>query len=86
VGLHVAKATRKDEEIVEIRVVDHGPGLDPSVADNLFDPFVTTKTSVGRGMGLTVVRHGLKSLGAEASLEKSDSSGTTFLIRYPLRS
>lgn len=43
-----------------VRVMDNGRGVDESVEESLFDPFVTTKRS-GRGLGLFVVRQLLDS-------------------------
>ncbi len=40
-----------------ISVRDEGPGVDASVSDAAFDPFVTTKAGVrGAGLGLTIAR------------------------------
>lgn len=38
---------------LEIQVIDNGPGIHPSVADRLFEPFASTKSG-GMGLGLTV--------------------------------
>jgi signal transduction histidine kinase len=37
--------------LANIRISDTGPGIDPSVAEHIFDHFVTTK-EIGRGAGL----------------------------------
>lgn len=38
---------------LEIQIVDNGPGLDPAIADRLFEPFASAKQG-GMGLGLTV--------------------------------
>lgn len=38
---------------VRVNVSDTGPGVDPKIADRLFTPFVTTKSS-GMGVGLSL--------------------------------
>lgn len=51
-------------------LTDTGPGVDPSVEDLLFEPFVTTKArGTGRGLGLFVVRQLLDTEGAEIELD-----------------
>ena len=45
-----------------VRFQDNGRGVEESVQESLFDPFVTTKrTGEGRGLGLFVVRRLLDS-------------------------
>ena len=49
-----------DAPVVQIK--DNGRGIDKSVEESLFDPFVTTKrVGEGRGLGLFVVRQLLDS-------------------------
>jgi signal transduction histidine kinase len=50
-----------------VAVEDSGPGIDRSVENSLFEPFVTTKTT-GRGLGLYVVRQLLATDGAGVRL------------------
>jgi two-component system, NtrC family, sensor kinase len=38
-------------DVVEIAILDNGPGLPPELIDQVFEPFVTTKEP-GKGMGL----------------------------------
>lgn len=39
---------------IELCVIDDGPGPPPAIADHLFEPFVSSKSS-GRGLGLALV-------------------------------
>lgn len=73
------------EEEIHIEIKDYGKGIDHSIADNLFDPFVSTKQNVGIGMGLTMVRHGMRNLGGEVYLQaNSGEPGITAILRHPL--
>ncbi|MBL9199422.1 MAG: hybrid sensor histidine kinase/response regulator [Opitutaceae bacterium] len=69
---------------VEVRVADRGRGLDPDVRDKAFEPFVSTKNTVGVGMGLTVARHALRNLGGEVTLVDNIDGGTTAILTHPL--
>ena len=42
-------------ETIETTVADDGPGIDAGIADRMFDPFQTSKSS-GMGMGLSISR------------------------------
>ena len=68
----------------EIRVDDRGHGILPEVRDQLFEPFVSTKHTVGVGMGLTVARHALRNLGGEIIVVDRPDGGASAIIRHPL--
>jgi signal transduction histidine kinase len=68
----------------EIRVDDKGHGILPEVRDQLFEPFVSSKHTVGVGMGLTVARHALRNLGGEISVVDRPGGGASAIIRHPL--
>ncbi len=40
---------------IEIAISDNGPGIDPAIAERVFEPFVTSKKG-GQGLGLALVR------------------------------
>lgn len=67
-------------------LTDTGPGIDPSVEDLLFEPFVTTKArGTGRGLGLFVVRQLLDTEGAEIELDPNrddDGRRRSFRITF----
>ncbi|QDM40059.1 PAS domain S-box protein [Altererythrobacter sp. TH136] len=43
------------DDMASVRVTDTGPGIDPEVANRLFQPFITTKRA-GMGVGLSICR------------------------------
>jgi CheY-like chemotaxis protein len=69
---------------VEIHVVDRSHGIAPEVRDTAFEPFVSTKKSVGVGMGLTLPRHTLRTLGGDVSLSSNADGGATAILCHPL--
>jgi signal transduction histidine kinase len=67
-----------------IHVIDQGTGIAPDVQDKMFEPFITSKTSVGRGMGLTIARHTLRNLGGEVRIKPNPGGGVTATMTHPL--
>lgn len=61
---------------IELRVSDNGPGVDPAMADHLFEPFVTTKKS-GQGLGLALVRRMVRDMNGRIGHDREVSSGFT---------
>jgi two-component system nitrogen regulation sensor histidine kinase GlnL len=47
---------------IELCVIDDGPGAPPELADDMFDPFVSTKKS-GRGLGLAIADKLIRDMG-----------------------
>jgi two-component system sensor histidine kinase/response regulator len=85
VSMHTQIVEKPDDgKFVEIRIVDHGRGLDADIRDKIFEPFVSTKNTVGVGMGLTVARHALRNLGGEVTLVDRPGGGALCTIRHPL--
>ncbi len=67
-----------------IHVEDSGRGIDPEIRDHAFEPFTSTKHTVGVGMGLTVARHSLRNLGGEVTLADRPGGGAVSTLRHPL--
>ena len=67
---------------LEFRVRDNGPGVPEDIAGNLFDPFVTTKSS-GTGLGLAMVAKIVNDHGGVIECE-SQPRRTTFRILMPM--
>ena len=67
---------------LEICVRDNGPGVPADIAGNLFDPFVTSKSS-GSGLGLALVAKVIGDHGGIIECE-SHPRRTTFRVLMPL--
>ncbi|MFK7987682.1 MAG: sensor histidine kinase [Sandaracinaceae bacterium] len=73
-----------DDTHVELAVSDTGPGIDPAIADHLFDPFVTTKPAgEGTGLGLAVCHTLVEQLGGSLDAENAEEGGARFTVRLP---
>jgi putative nucleotidyltransferase with HDIG domain len=69
---------------VEIVFRDSGPGIDASVQETLFDPYVSTKKGEHSGLGLSVAHNIVKSFQGALICESTTGKGTTFRIELPV--
>lgn len=67
-----------------VHVEDGGRGIDPEIKDHAFEPFISSKHTVGVGMGLTVARHAMRNLGGEVTLSENPKGGAIATLRHPL--
>ena len=72
------------QSYVEIIVRDNGPGIEPTILQNLFSPATSTKEGHS-GIGLVVVNTLVKEMGGSISCFSSAASGTEFKILLPRR-
>jgi two-component system sensor kinase FixL len=73
---------RGADSMAVVKVVDTGTGIAPEIADQLFQPFITTK-SQGLGVGLSISRTIVESHGGRIWVEPNPAGGTIF--RFTLR-
>jgi two-component system nitrogen regulation sensor histidine kinase NtrY len=74
------------DELAGVRLIisDTGPGLDPKIRDQIFEPYVTTKTG-GQGLGLAIVRTIISDHGGFIKPFSRPGQGAGFVIELPLR-
>ena len=64
-----------------LRISDTGCGIPEDVQKKIFEPFYTTKGSrQGTGLGLSVVRNIIASVGGKIEVESRQGEGTTFCL------
>ncbi len=79
-------ATRfiEKSQSIAIDVVDNGRGINPSVVDNIFDPFVTDRQAAGgTGLGLSVTYNLVKAHQGDIRFQTKSGQGTTFTVVLP---
>lgn len=68
----------------EIRITDNGEGINPTIKEEIFKPFFTTKAvGEGTGLGLYIVSGIVEAHGGIIQVESEPGEGTEFLITFP---
>ncbi|MBI1367138.1 MAG: HAMP domain-containing protein [Planctomycetes bacterium] len=67
---------------IVIEVVDHGPGIDPQVVEQIWDPFFTTKPD-GTGLGLATCRRIVEDHRGTIQVHSTPGQGTIFVVHLP---
>lgn len=74
-----------NEEFIELRFADSGPGINEEDLNKVFDPFYTTKDpGLGTGLGLSVCYRIVEGLGGTISAESQPGKGMTIIVKLPL--
>jgi CheY-like chemotaxis protein/anti-sigma regulatory factor (Ser/Thr protein kinase) len=80
----ITTGSQKKYGRIYISISDNGRGVAPSIADKLFDPFVTDKQAEGgTGLGLSVTYSLVKAHDGEISFQSNEGKGTTFNVSFP---
>jgi signal transduction histidine kinase len=66
-----------------VDVTDNGPGLDPVVAERIFNPFITTKAQ-GSGLGLAIVRKIVDAHEGRIDALTNTEGGARFRVTLPV--
>ena len=72
---------------MELRIVDHGPGISADRAESMFAPFQRRgdrNTTSGVGLGLAVARGFTEAMGGTLRAEHTPGGGLTMVIALPV--
>jgi signal transduction histidine kinase len=69
-------------DMVQVSVIDTGPGIPPQILEKIFTPFFTTKAQ-GTGLGLAISPRLIEQHGGRLSVVSQDGVGTTFMVELP---
>ena len=73
-----------EPKFIEIRIEDRGRGIDPGIRDRMFEPFISSKQTGGVGVGLTITRQALRTLGGDVAMEDRLGGGTIAILLHPV--
>ena len=69
---------------LKLSVSDTGPGIDPEIRTQIFDPYFTTKeVGEGSGLGLAIAQRIVKKHGGDIILKTELKKGSTFSVFFP---
>ena len=81
-GGHLVIDARRQEDGLEIRFQDDGPGISAQHTDRIFELFFTTRAdSGGTGLGLAVSYRIVENHGGTMTVESEPGEGACFIIR-----
>lgn len=84
ITLTIASSERDGKPTVEFRILDRGQGIPDDIRDHIYDAFISSKRTVGVGMGLTIARHTIRNLGGDLDLNANPDGGTVAVFYLPV--
>ncbi|MEP9401972.1 sensor histidine kinase [Sphingomonas silueang] len=75
----VALGVATEGDRVMLTIADNGPGIDPAIADRIFEPFVTGRPE-GLGLGLGIVRDIVTAFDGTVAVVPSPLGGAAFRV------
>jgi signal transduction histidine kinase len=73
---------------LQVRVIDHGPGIAQNLREAVFEPFYRiegsrNRNSGGVGIGMTIAREAARRMGGDLRLEETPGGGLTAVMDLP---
>ncbi|RZO61457.1 MAG: PAS domain S-box protein [Sandaracinaceae bacterium] len=87
-GAHVRVVSQPRDGVVEVGVIDDGPGIAPAHHERIWELFQTLdrrEDDQSTGVGLPVVRKIVESRGGRVRVESDEGEGAAFYFTWPAR-
>lgn len=82
--IHCELRDHAQDQVIEFRILDSGPGIPPENLEKLFNPFFTTRPEA-TGLGLFVTKQIVHRYGGSIRVESNPKEGTLFVVQIPYR-
>jgi polar amino acid transport system substrate-binding protein len=84
-GKPIEITVTEHEGQIEIRIIDHGPGMTPKTREKIFEPFErgTSVSAAGLGLGLFIAKQIVLSHGGTIEADSALGKGTEFTVKIP---
>ncbi len=74
-----------EQDTVTVRICDQGTGIAPQNLERIFEPFFTTKGPRGTGLGLSLARKVMETIGGSiAATNQPACDGAVFTLKFPV--
>ena len=68
-----------------ISVADQGVGIPHEKQSRIFEPFYSTQSGAGSGLGLTFCKNVVETVNGQISVHSEPAEGATFMVDLPLQ-
>jgi signal transduction histidine kinase/ActR/RegA family two-component response regulator len=74
-----------EQDTVTVRVCDQGTGIAPQNVERIFEPFFSTKGPHGTGLGLSLARKVMDTIGGSiTATNQATGDGAVFTLKFPI--
>jgi PAS domain S-box-containing protein len=84
IKIHGKTVVKNGDPCAQITFADSGHGIPERLRPSIFNPFFTTKSDVGTGLGLWVSKSLVEKHGGHIAFRSEIGKGTVFCVKFPL--
>ena len=84
IKVHGKTLVKNGDPCAQITFADSGCGIPERLRPSIFNPFFTTKSDVGTGLGLWVSKSLVEKHGGHIAFRTAEGKGTVFCVQFPL--